>query len=168
MAVRFRGESLNKVDNKGRVSIPASFRRVLQAGDPSSEDGKPAGIVIVYGPATRKYLECYTLEAIAEVDEKISRLPRGSKPRRILERIFSGQSHQTVVDEGGRLVLPPKCRDKIGLEDSAYFIASGDTFQIWKPETYEAEEAGAVDAMLEDMPDDFDPLELLEPGGLAL
>ena len=34
MARRFRGESVHKVDNKGRVSIPAPFRRILEEGDP--------------------------------------------------------------------------------------------------------------------------------------
>lgn len=162
MAVRFRGESHNKVDAKGRVSIPASFRRVLQAGDPSSGDGKPSGVVIVYGPTSRTHLQCFTIEAMEEVDRKISELPRGSKRRRILERIYSGQAVDVVVDEGGRMVLPPKCREKLGGADTAYFIASGDTFQIWNPDVFEAENAGDVDDMLDDLPDDMDPLELLD------
>ena len=162
MAVRFRGESLNKVDAKGRVSIPASFRRVLQSADPSSGDGKPAGLVIVYGPASRNHLECFTIEAMAEVDRKISELPRGSKRRRILERIYSGQAVEVIVDEGGRMVLPPKCREKLGALDSAYFIASGDTFQIWNVDTFEAEEAPGVDDLIDDLPEGMDPLELLE------
>ncbi len=44
----------------------------------------------------------------------------------------------------------------------AYFIATGDTFQIWKPETFEAEEAAKTEAWLEQFPEDFDPLTLLD------
>jgi len=165
VARRFRGESENKVDAKGRVSIPASFRRVLEQADPNWREGDTPELVIVYGDHRRKFLECYTMEAIAEVDAKIDAMNRGSKERKILERLFSGQSLPTTVDETGRLVLPAKLRHKIGLENAAFFIASGDTFQIWKPETYASEELAKTEAYLDALPDDFDPLSLLDGGG---
>jgi len=161
---RFGGESHHKVDSKGRVSIPASFRRVLEAGDPAWTEGLNPELVIVYGDHRRAYLECYTMDAIAEVDAKIDALPRGSMERKMLQRLFHGQSFPTAVDETGRLVLPAKLRQKIDLQDEAFFIAAGDTFQIWKPETYEQEELAKTDAWLDDLPDDFDPLILLDGG----
>ena len=163
MARRFRGESHHKVDGKGRVSIPAQFRRVLEAGDPNyaGSDDTPE-MVIVYGDHRRKYLECYTIQAIEEVDQKISAMPRGSKSRRVLEQLFNGQSLPSNVDDTGRLVLPAKLRAKIGLEGEAFFIGAGDTFQIWKPETYEQEERARTEAWLDDLPEDFDVLELLD------
>ncbi|MGV6812879.1 MAG: division/cell wall cluster transcriptional repressor MraZ [Brevirhabdus sp.] len=161
MARRFRGESHHKVDAKGRVSIPASFRRVLEAGDPDWTDGLNPNLVIVYGDHRRNYLECYTINAIEEVDDQIAELPRGSKERRMLERLFSGQSHATQVDETGRLVLPAKLREKIGLSGEAFFIATGDTFQIWEPSAYEADEERAEE-WLDDLPEDFDPLTFLD------
>ena len=164
MARRFRGESLHKVDAKGRVSIPALFRRVLEACDPDWTEGLRPQLVIVYGNSRQKCLECYTIEAIDEVDREIARLPRGSNGRRMLERIFHGQSFPTEVDNDGRLVLPQKLREMIGLEGEAYFVASGDTFQIWKPEDYEAEQA-KTQAWLDEQPEDFDPLTLLGGSG---
>ena len=162
MARRFRGESHHKVDAKGRVSIPALFRRVLEAGDPDWKEGLRPQLVIVYGDHRRKFLECYTVEAIDEVDAKIDALPRGSQARRMLERLIHGQSFPTEVDNDGRLVLPQKLREKIALDKEAFFIASGDTFQIWQPETYEQEELSKTEAWLDDLPDDFDPLSLLD------
>ncbi|MDX1822391.1 MAG: division/cell wall cluster transcriptional repressor MraZ [Paracoccaceae bacterium] len=162
MVRRFRGESNHKVDGKGRVSIPALFRRVLEAGDPNWTEGLNPELVIVYGDHRRKFLECYTMEAIADVDTKIAGLPRGSVPRKMLERMFHGQSYPTTVDETGRIVLPAKLRAKIGLEDEAFFIAAGDTFQIWKPETYETEELSRTEAWLDELPEDFDPLIYLD------
>ncbi len=159
---RFRGESNHKVDTKGRVSIPASFRRVIEAADPNWTSGDAPELVIVYGDHRRSYLECYTMEAINEVDEKIDALPRGSKERKLLQRLFHGQSFPTSVDETGRLVLPAKLRQKIGLDKEAFFIAAGDTFQIWRPETYAAEEDAKTAAWLDDLPDDFDPLVFLD------
>ena len=77
---------------------------------------------------------------------------------RDLQRLFHGQSFPTSVDETGRLVLPAKLRKKIELEDEAFFIAAGDTFQIWKPETYETEE----ESWQQELPDDVDPLSFLD------
>lgn len=162
MSRRFRGESHHKVDTKGRVSIPASFRRVLEANDPNFQTGGAPELVIVYGDHRRHFLECYTVAAIEEVDEKISALPRGSMERKMLQRLFHGQSFPTTVDETGRLVLPVKLRQKIDLEGEAFFIAAGDTFQIWKPETYETEEKAREEEWLDELPDDFDPLVFLD------
>ena len=162
MSRRFRGESHHKVDNKGRVSIPASFRRVLEANDPNFQSGGTPELVIVYGDHRRQFLECYTMAAIDEVDAKIDNLPRGGIERKMLQRLFHGQSFPTTVDETGRLVLPAKLRQKIDLEGEAFFIAAGDTFQIWKPETYDAVEKAREEKWLEEMPEDFDPLILLD------
>lgn len=166
MVRRFRGEGHHKVDGKGRVSIPAHFRRVLEAGDPSWTDGKVPEFVIVYGDHRRAFLECYTIEAANQVDAKIDALPRGSTKRRLLEKLFNGQSLLTNVDDTGRIVLPAKLRAKIGIEGEAYFIASGDTFQIWKPDTFAQVEAVKTAEALDEMPDDFDILSLLDEGEL--
>ena len=162
MARRFRGESHHKEDGKGRVSIPALFRRVIELGDPNYIEGLNPELVIVYGDHRRNYLECYTIQAINELDLKIDALPRGSMERRMLQRLFHGQSFPTMVDDTGRLVLPLKLRKKINLQTEAFFIAAGDTFQIWKTETYEAEELSKTEAWLDQLPENFDPLVYLD------
>ncbi len=161
MARRFRGESTHKVDAKGRVSIPASFRRVLEGSDPDWTDGLNPNLVIVYGGKQRDFLEGYSMDAMEEVDDKIAALPRGSTNRRKLERMFSGQAVPMQVDDTGRLVLSPKLRDKVGITTEAFFIASGDTFQIWKPETYAVHLVDWDDDTL----DGADPLTLLDSTG---
>ena len=163
MVRRFRGEGVQKVDTKGRVSIPASYRAVLRDGDPNWSEGKMPEFVIVYGDGRRDYLECFTVDAANEVDERISRMPRGSRKRRALERLFNGQSLSASVDETGRIVLPLKQRQKIGIDDKAYFVAMGDTFQVWKPETYMASEA-PIDELLNTMPEGADIWTLLDDG----
>ncbi|MFD1913379.1 division/cell wall cluster transcriptional repressor MraZ [Halodurantibacterium flavum] len=161
MAHTFRGEFNQKVDAKGRVSIPAPFRRVLEAGDPDWADGHRPRFVIVYGDERRKFLECYTISAMREVEAQIARLPRGSGTRRLLERVMITLSHSSEVDEDGRIVLPQKLRDKIGLSAEAVFAGALDTFQIWQPETYEADLVEAAQAELEALPEGADILSLL-------
>ena len=165
MSRRFRGESIHKVDGKGRVSIPAAFRRVLEEHDPDYALGLNPNLIIVYGNINRKFLEGFSIASMNEVDEKIAALPRGSKARRMLERMFSGQALHTNIDETGRLVLPQKIREKIGIINDSVFVASGDTFQIWQPDAY-AEHEAKIDLWYDDKENDFDPLFLLEGEGL--
>lgn len=161
----FRGRGLHKVDSKGRVSVPAAFRRVLESCDPDWTDGLQPNLVVHYGTARKNFLECYTMEAAARVDAKIDAMTRGSKDRRMMESYFNGMSHPAAIDENGRLLIPQWIRDMIGLEGEAFFIAAHDTFHIWKPETYEKDVAPQTEAMLDLLPDDVDPLTLLEGGG---
>ena len=163
MVRRFRGEGIQKVDAKGRVSIPANYRVVLRDGDPNWSEGKLPEFIIVYGDERRDFLECFTIDAANDVDERIAAMPRGSRQRRALERLFNGQSLPATVDDTGRIVLPQKLRDKLGIAGEAYFIAMGDTFQIWKPETFEAAES-AVDDLLDAMPAGTDIWTLLDDG----
>lgn len=164
MGRRFRGEHTQKVDSKGRVSIPASFRKVIESSDPDWVEGKPATLIIVYGTDIRKFLECYTVDAMEEVDAAIGRMPRGSDERRAMEDFFNAKSEEVSVDGTGRLVLQKRLRDKIGLdgEGMAYFKASGDTFQIWKPEDYEIEEQTGIARVYASLPEGADPLILLD------
>ncbi|MBV1865308.1 MAG: division/cell wall cluster transcriptional repressor MraZ [Rhodobacteraceae bacterium] len=161
MARRFRGESENKVDAKGRVSVPAAFRRVLEEGDPDWTTGLNPNLVLVYGGKSRNFIEGYTMTEMENVDDRIAGMKRGSRDRRLLEHMFSSQSVQVQVDETGRLVLTQKLRDKLGITKQAMFVATVDTFQIWEPSAYEAH-AERFESWVEDEDEDFDPLILLD------
>lgn len=163
LARRFRGSETFKVDAKGRVSIPAPFRRVIEASDPDWKDGLRPNIVIVYGGERQNWLEVYTMKAIEEIDEQIEDMQRGSAPRLWLEELMHGQSIETQIDDDGRLTLPQKLREKIGLTNEAFFISAGDYFKIWKPETYEDQAGARARKLAEQYPEDFDPRSLLPP-----
>ena len=163
MARRFRGSDTFKVDAKGRVSIPAPFRRVIEASDPDWKEGLRPNIVIVYGPESQDWLEVYSMEAVHEIDDQIALMQRGSTDRLINEDRMYGQSLEAQIDDDGRLTIPQKYRDKIGLKTEAFFISAGDYFRIWNPETYAAK-AGAQSAKLAGQyPEGFDPRSLLPP-----
>ena len=163
MARRFRGSETFKVDAKGRVSIPAPFRRVIEASDPDWRDGQRPNIVIAYGDDRQDWLEVYTMRSIEEIDEQIEIMQRGSADRLMLEERMYGQSFETQIDEDGRLVLPQKHREKIGLTSEAFFISAGDYFKIWKPETYQGKAGQRARRIADQYPEDFDPRSLLPP-----
>ncbi|PCD77558.1 division/cell wall cluster transcriptional repressor MraZ [Pseudothioclava arenosa] len=158
MARRFRGSETFKVDAKGRVSIPASFRRVIEAGDPDWAPGERPQIVIVYGGPERNFLQVYTMEAIYEIDERIDMMQHGSPERAEIEELMYGQSHQTDIDGDGRLVLPQKLREKIGLANEAFFVSAGTSFKIWTPEAYAADQAELFAERSAARPKNYDPL----------
>lgn len=165
MSESFRGEFNQKVDAKARVSIPAAFRRVLEAGDPEYNrpdrtDGTKPRFVIVYGgKEDDTYAVGYTIAQMKRVEAQIRRLPAGTKQRKALERNLVTLSQTVEVDDDGRIVLPPKARDRMGVtaEDlksgfEATFAGTLETFQLWKRDTYDAAQDAEVslDDLLED------------------
>jgi MraZ protein len=157
VAELFIGESTNKVDGKGRVSIPAHFRRVLDEGDPLRDQGTRPRIVMSYGDPKKPYVECYTYAAFADLTQSIMDLPRGSTERSILTAMVLGKSHTTDIDGDGRLVLA-----QLDLNGDTFFSGAGDTFQIWNVELQSKVEKSRVDAWFHDKPDDFDMLILID------
>ena len=151
------------MDAKGRLSIPAKFRRVFESCDPDWETGKRPQLVIVYGFSDWRHLELYTMEAIGQIDAQIDSMPRGDEKRLLLERLMNGAAEEAEIDTDGRLLLPQKLREKIGLDDRAYFIASGDYLRLWNPDTYAEAEGNAVDAFMASLPPGFDPRAFLPP-----
>lgn len=174
MSQAFRGEFNPKVDSKARVLIPVAFRKILEAGDPdfNPDLGKDsrARVVIVYGDDRRNFAECYTVAESRALEEQILDLPRGTPARRLLERNIITLSATVDIDSDGRLVLPVKVRDKIGLtpdmmKDGAETVFAGtlDTFQIWRADTFEDEIRRESEAELAGLPADADILSLLPP-----
>jgi MraZ protein len=137
---RFRSESVHKVDQKGRVSVPALFRRAIEEGDPDWSPGQSPTFVLIYGMPSGRCLEGYTMEGAARLDDKVSRMPSFSKSRRALERLLNTQSVYVQIDDNGRIVLPQRLREMVDLDTEAYFAGMGEHFQIWAPEQFEEDD----------------------------
>ena len=162
---RFRGESLHKVDNKGRVSIPAQFRRVLEEGDPDFKTGINPSCVLVHSQKAKKCLEGFSISSINEVDDLVSGLPRYSREREILERMLNAQSSYAQIDDNGRLVLSQKLRELINISIEAVFIGMGDKFQIWEPILYN-EDMQKIEREFEACDDSNNPFHLLQSSSI--
>lgn len=159
---RFQGESRIKVDGKGRVSIPAKFRRVLQASDARMQPGGAPRLYIAYGNPTADYLECLSGDAFDEIDATIRNEKRGTKLRIMLEHLYYSKCDETTVDDNGRLVLSPSAREKIGLGDEALFQGRGDKFHIIRPQDG-ADTDNSIEALFTELGQGnefFDPLSL--------
>lgn len=155
MRQRFTSSSVHKVDGKGRVSVPAGFRRVL-------EQAEEPGLAIITNFRNRGYIEGYTLDELTSIHEDIEEMPRYSPQREILEEEFIAKALPLSLDENGRILLPRDIREENGIEDSAVFVGQGRHFQIRSPESRARDKARLAAAMGPDQ----DPFALL-PGGPA-
>lgn len=161
MAAVFIGESVHKVDSKGRVSIPSDFRAVLQEHDPEYNPARGARVVVnYYKRPAKSFLQCYTVSSFNALAQQILAMPAGAPHKDMLQTLYISKAHPAMVDETGRMVLPAKCRDPFGISDEAVFMAAGDTFKIMTPRAYEAEMA-ALESYLNALDDNIDPLSLL-------
>ena len=163
MVLSFTGEHTQKVDGKGRMSIPADFRRVLEAGDPEWTTGLSPRMYLLYGDHLKDQLHGYTVEEFNAVVAQINAMPRGSEGKQMLSRLIIGQSIKLDVDKDGRTVMPIQQRKKLGLTDGELkFSGLGDHFEIWKAETYTEKVADGVADWLSEKGDGYDPLILLD------
>lgn len=134
----FSSSATNKVDGKGRVSIPAPFRKVLQSEESPILFLMPE----LLGEPTIVGFGQSHFENLAR---SLTKMNPFSTEYRALANSVGGKAHQIPLDETGRIVLPKELRALAGIDDEAYFIGTLNTFQIWRPETFAAGEA----AMLE-------------------
>jgi MraZ protein len=163
--VQFSGTITQKIDGKGRVSIPADFRRVLELGDPDhTPEGKRVKMRVVYGDPDRRCLEVYPIAAFNNILERIALLPEGDEDREILELLFVAGSDEVEVDGDGRTILAQKLRDHVGIPrdgGEAVFAGALQTFRIWAPDEFEAERGRKLAAARARLAGGGNPLKLL-------
>ncbi|MEA1938544.1 MAG: division/cell wall cluster transcriptional repressor MraZ [Pseudomonadota bacterium] len=116
----------NKVDRKGRVSIPAAFRAELV--------GESYYGIVIYRMPGAPALEACGIANMARVRDGIARkFDPLSENREDLDFSLLGETDRLPIDSDGRIVLPADLLEHAGLAEHAAFVGLGDTFQIWSP-----------------------------------
>ena len=129
----FQGSALNAVDAKGRVSVPAFLRQVIERrGDLKTivlakHDQFPALMAYDPGFAAARHLK---LERLLEKEETNPDAELAYQQRNLMA--FAA-TEETPYDTSGRIVLPPMMRRKGQIGELALFLGTGETFQIWNP-----------------------------------
>jgi MraZ protein len=123
---RFVSTFTNKIDAKGRVSIPASFRAVLE------RDGYAGGIYC-YPSLDAPALDAGGERLAQKIDGLLAGLPDYSDERDQLSVALYGDVQILTIDQDGRIVLPEVLRAHAGLTTQVTFVGLGDKFQMWEP-----------------------------------
>jgi MraZ protein len=139
---RFVSTFTNKIDAKGRVSIPAPFRAVLES------DGYGGGIYC-YPSLDAPALDAGGERLAKKIDGLLAGLPDYSDERDELSVALYGDVQVLAVDGDGRIVLPEALRLHAGLQSACTFVGLGDKFQIWSPEQFEQRRQRARDKVQE-------------------
>jgi MraZ protein len=135
---RFVSNFTNRLDAKGRVSIPASFRAVL------AQDGYEGLCVL---PALdQPALDAGGNALLGEIDRLLESFAPYSVERDQLSTALLGTSEVLKLDAEGRVILGEGLKSFAKIGDAVTFVGHGHKFQIWEPETFRAhlEEARAA------------------------
>lgn len=127
---RFVSTFTNKVDAKGRVSIPAAFRAVLERDGYKS--GGSAGIYC-YPSLDAPALDAGGERLAQKIDGLLAGLQDYSDERDELSVALYGDVQVLGIDADGRIVLPEALRAHAGIDGQVTFVGLGDKFQMWEP-----------------------------------
>jgi MraZ protein len=152
------------VDGKGRMSIPADFRRVLEAGDPEWAPGLPIRCQIVYGDHLFERLQVYSVVEFEKIMTRIETTPDSNKDKANITHLMITQSEPLTVDKDGRTVLPIRHREKLGMtEGDLSFRGCLSYFELWPAESYKEKVSAPSKEFLADKGENFNPMSLIGP-----
>ena len=131
----FLSTFVNKLDKKGRVSVPAPFRLAL--------DKQVFQGVVVFPSYRLSAIEACGYDVMERLAQSTSDLDLFSEDRADVEAVVFANSEALSFDGEGRVLLPAALLAHGCIEDKVAFVGNGSTFQIWNPELFQAHQAEA-------------------------
>ena len=119
----------NKLDKKGRVSVPASFRSHLSS---LGYNG-----FITYPSFNHQALEACSLDRIEKLSSSIDSLNPFEEKRDFFATSVLSESASLQFDGEGRVLISEKLLNHAKIKSNILFVGLGKTFQIWEPQTFE-------------------------------
>lgn len=127
---RFVSHFTNRLDAKGRVSIPASFRAVL------TRDGYEG--LYVHPSLDAEALDCGGFALVREIDSVLNRFAAYSAEHDVYTTALLGDGEILKVDPEGRIGLPDRFKAYAHIASEVTFVGQGYKFQIWEPTRFRA------------------------------
>ena len=121
----FKGTYHHRIDAKGRLPVPAAFRRELGT----------AGLVVV--TPLDQCLAAYAPSEWARLEAQLAALPAFSRPVKALTRLLASRAADCEIDVQGRILLPPALRKEAGLVREAVVVGVLNRFEVWSPEGWD-------------------------------
>jgi MraZ protein len=133
----FLSTFVNKIDKKGRISVPAPFRAQLAS---ESFQG-----IIAFRSYKHAAIEACNMDRMQKLSSSVDDLDFFSDAQDDLASTIFADSQQMPLDGDGRIILPQVLIEHAQLVDTAAFVGRGETFQIWNPDLFAAEQEKARD-----------------------
>jgi MraZ protein len=131
----FAGTYENRIDRKGRVSLPADFRSELPA------DGNR--IIYVYRSPKAPALEACDRAFMQRLADSLEQFDMFSDDEEDLGSTIVADARKLSIDNEGRIVVPADFVAYAGLENRVTFVGRGSRFQLWNPEDFDDYAAAA-------------------------
>jgi MraZ protein len=132
----FLGQHQNRLDAKGRVSVPAAFRTALKEISGTSE--------MILRPSTSyACIEAWPVPRFNELEKSLQALDVLSEEYEDRATALYAEAYPVEADKDGRILLPEKLAAHANLGDAVAFMGRGSIFQIWAPEAAAARAAEA-------------------------
>ncbi len=128
---QFIGHQRNRLDAKGRVSIPALFRNELRRGDGTAEP------LVLRSSHQNPCLEAWPASIFHGLASSFDRLDLFSDANDDFAAALYGGAFPVEPDREGRIVLPPPLAAHAGIDEAVFFIGMGRRFFLWEPEAGE-------------------------------
>ncbi len=122
----FSGRYDHTIDEKGRVSIPARFREVLQ------RQNHDRLYITNFIEDSQRCLDLYPPAEWERVIGKFEERRSSDRASQLFETFYVGGAYEVPVDRQGRILIPPKLRDFAGLGHEVTFSAKHNRFQLWE------------------------------------
>jgi MraZ protein len=134
----FLGTHQNRLDAKGRVSVPAPFRSALRSNNETN------GTQFVLRPSHQhRCIEAWPSAEFEALSEPLNRLDLFSQAHDDLAASLYSDAFPVEADKEGRIVLPDSLISFAGLSETVVFMGLGRIFQIWEPAAAEQRRAEA-------------------------
>tara|TARA_B100000674_G_C37292958_1_gene668565 strand:+ start:34 stop:492 length:459 start_codon:yes stop_codon:yes gene_type:complete len=121
----FISKYFNKIDKKGRVSLPSNFRNALPKNNKNE--------IILYKSIKTKSIEGCGVERLKEISKRINNLDFFSEDYDDFSTSIFSEIVTTNVDKEGRFLIPEDLKLYAGIDTDAAFFGQGYFFQIWEP-----------------------------------
>ena len=121
----FFGTYTPKLDDKGRLFLPAKFR-----------DELAEGLVVTRGQERCLYV--WSMEEFGRLTERMREVPVTNKAGRDYVRMFFAGASDETPDKQGRVTIPPMLRDYASLTKDVVVIGSMNRIEIWDPAAWTA------------------------------
>ena len=119
----------NKLDKKGRVSVPASYRIHL------SNLGYNG--IICFPSFNNQAVEAWSQDRIEKISNSIDSLNPFDEKKDYFATSILSESKNLQFDSEGRILIPKKLLNHAKIKNSMLFVGQGKTFQIWEPTIFE-------------------------------
>lgn len=118
----FRGRHEHTIDVKGRTSVPARYRDVLDAAGERR---------IVVTSALDPCLAAYALPEWTAFEERLGKLPQFDRAVQKLKRLYVSGAVECEIDDVGRILIPPALREHAHLRKEVLWAGSGRYAELW-------------------------------------